>query len=106
MKVKFDIKDGNSSHNDGVRYTVFEVKEQSEFFNDFSSKKSPAFEEHFQENISGLKLSDENLPNWNDNYIWKRFVYCFRYRHRHPFYYAENTITKSKELMSFDKYKK
>ena len=52
MKVKFDIKDGNSSHNDGVRYTVFEVKEQS------------------------------------------------------PFYYAENTITKSKELMSFDKYKK
>ena len=41
-------------------------------FNDFSSKKSPAFEEHFQENISGLKLSDENLPNWNDNYIWKQ----------------------------------
>lgn len=72
MKVKFDIKDGNSSHNDGVRYTVFEVKEQSEFFNDFSSKKPPAFEEHFQENISGLKLSDENLPNWNDNYIWKQ----------------------------------
>ena len=72
MKVKFDIKDGNSSHNDGVRYTVFEVKERSEFFNDFSSKKSPAFEEHFQENISGLKLSDENLPNWNDNYIWKQ----------------------------------
>ena len=72
MKVKFDIKDGNSSHNDGVRYTVFEVKEQSEFFNDFSSKNSPAFEEHFQENISGLKLSDENLPNWNDNYIWKQ----------------------------------
>ena len=54
MKVKFDIKDGNSSHNDGVRYTVFEVKEQSEFFNDFSSKKSPAFEEHFQENINNI----------------------------------------------------
>lgn len=38
----------------------------------FHQKKSPAFEEHFQENISGLKLSDENLPNWNDNYIWKQ----------------------------------
>lgn len=38
MKVKLDIKDGNSSHNDGVRYTVFEVKERSEFFDDFSSK--------------------------------------------------------------------
>ena len=43
MKVKLDIKDGNSSHNDGVRYTVFEVKERSEFFDDFSSKKSPGY---------------------------------------------------------------
>lgn len=72
MKVKLDIKDGNSSHNDGVRYTVFEVKERSEFFNDFSSKKSPVFEEHFQETLSDLKLSDENCPNWNSNYIWKQ----------------------------------
>ncbi len=72
MKVKLDIKDGNSSHNDGVRYTVFEVKERSEFFDDFSSKKSPAFEEHFQETLSDLKLSDENCPNWNNNYIWKQ----------------------------------
>ena len=56
MKVKLDIKDGNSSHNDGVR----------------SSKKSPAFEEHFQETLSDLKLSDENCPNWNSNYIWKQ----------------------------------
>lgn len=71
MKVKLDIKDGNSSHNDGVRYTVFEVKERSEFSMIFI-KKSPAFEEHFQETLSDLKLSDENCPNWNSNYIWKQ----------------------------------
>lgn len=40
MKVKLDIKDGNSSHNDGVRYTVFEVKERSEFSMIFHQKIS------------------------------------------------------------------
>lgn len=72
MKEKLDIKDGDSFHNDGVRYTLFEVKERSDFFNDFSSTKSPAFEEHFRENLAVLKLSEEDYPNWNNNYIWKQ----------------------------------
>jgi len=72
MKEKLDTKDGDSFHNDGVRYTVYEIKERSEFFDNFIVEKNPAFEEDFQEALSSLKLADEDCPNWDNKYVWKQ----------------------------------
>ncbi len=72
MKEKLDIKDGNSSHNDGIRYTVYEIKEHSDFFDGFSSEKSPEFETAFKANLSALKLSAGEQPNWDNDYVWKQ----------------------------------
>lgn len=72
MKEKLDIKDGNSSHNDGIRYTVYELKKYSDFFDDFSSEKNLEFETAFKANLSALSLSAGEQPNWDNNYVWKQ----------------------------------
>lgn len=71
MKERFDTKDVESFHNDGIRYTIYDLKEQSEFFDDFKTEKSISFENDFRENLSVLNLSNAEQPNWNNDYLWK-----------------------------------
>ncbi len=89
IKEKFDANN-QGWFGDGVRYTIYETKEQSAYFNDFESKKNSEIEETFKEVFSELNLSNSEYPDWEHDYVWKQLN---RYENRLYMVFDKETNT-------------
>ncbi len=87
MEVVYTTHGELGFQGDGIRYCVFRCNDGTDdFFKDFNKDKSNGFEEEFRsltigtdgsENDTALAINvpDKYLPDWTDNYIWKKKEY-------------------------------
>lgn len=60
-------------HGDGAKYTMFRFDgSDTQFLNDFSSDKNTDMEEAVGAVLEQLKVSQENRPDFTQDYVWKQ----------------------------------
>lgn len=70
IEEEYNYKNVDHFHGDGVRYSIFTIKQPTNFFSSFYKGKCEMFEHTFNRLLFDNNVPSKYHPNW-DLYYWK-----------------------------------